>query len=325
MKALNRGGKNMDNTTYYEICQQSTSLCRIGAGFCGTVWADPEVGVMAIKREDGGQGRSLKNDSDIHQRLLAAQKDHHNQLRFEIPLWHDYIQADDAADIITRFPSGYSPSNILLTERIPPMPAVVRRLLIDEYCPPAAAPSIAVDPKNHDCLIRPYLGRRRRGFSKSAFRIFSLRNYPLHLDQIEYFSLDPYTYAQRMAEALAFMHWCAQIDANDVEFVLAPPSPRAQTQTTLFSAVLGKHNLWILDFDCCRPMTMDKSGMEQAARAFWKNDPFYPRPGKEQESDVNLWEHFKRAFLAASTEFIQLDDQKHLPGLLIQLIEAKSP
>ncbi|KAI1266884.1 zinc finger protein-domain-containing protein [Xylariaceae sp. FL1019] len=316
----------MNNTVYCDICQQSVPLCRIGAGFCGSVWAE-EIGrgAIAIKREDGGPGRSLKNDSDVHQQLIDAQKTHRGQ--FQIPNWYGYIQADDAADIVARLPSGHLPSNILLSERIPPMPLGVRRLLIDKYCPPAAASSIADDPKNYDCLIRPYLGRRRRGFSKSAFRIFSLRNYPLHLDQIEDLGLNPYTYSERMAGALAFMHWCGKIDANDVEFVLAPLSSQVSTptETIIPCPVLGDHCLWILDFDCCRPITMDEAGMEQAARAFWRNDPFYPRPGKEQESDVELWAHFKRAFLAASTKLIELHRQKHLPELLLELIESKSP
>lgn len=34
--------------------------------------------------------------------------------------------------------------------------------------------------------------------------------------------LDLHRYARAMAEALAYMHWCVGIDANDVEFVLAP-------------------------------------------------------------------------------------------------------
>lgn len=46
---------------------------RIGAGFCGTVWASSSKG-SAFKREDGkedgGPARSLQNDFDVHQRVL---------------------------------------------------------------------------------------------------------------------------------------------------------------------------------------------------------------------------------------------------------------
>ena len=35
---------------------------RIGAGFCGSVWAPDQREPFAFKREDGGPGRSLLND-----------------------------------------------------------------------------------------------------------------------------------------------------------------------------------------------------------------------------------------------------------------------
>ncbi|KAI1279019.1 zinc finger protein-domain-containing protein [Xylaria sp. FL0933] len=330
----------MSSDTYSRISHLSGPLYRIGAGFCGSVWADTGGGSVAIKREDGGPGRSLHNDSEIHQRLIAAYQRCRVPCLFAIPTWHCYVPAADATKIVHRFPSGYSSCNILLSERIPPLPADVRDLLIAKYCPPELAPNITADPRNHDCLIRPYLGRRRRGFKNSTFRTFSLRNYPLHLDQIEDLKLDLLEYARRMAQALAFMHWSAGIDANDVEFVLAPPPPPTipifsspsipgNPLTTISSTVLSDHCLWILDFDCCRPMTMDETGLKQAARAFWRNDPFYPRPpGKDdkQQRDVELWSHFKHAFLDASAEIIGSDDEerRHLPGLLLELIEAKA-
>ncbi|KAI0160397.1 zinc finger protein-domain-containing protein [Xylariaceae sp. FL1272] len=313
----------MDNTIYSDLCHRTNPLSRIGAGFCGSVWSDPSNRAVAIKREDGGPGRSLRNDSNIHQQLIAAQDRRKSSLTFAIPSWHCYVTANAARDIVARFPSGYSSCNILLTERIPPLPAHVRGMLIEKYCPRELAHSISTDPRNHDCLIRPYLGRRRRGFNNTVFSMFSLRNHPLHLDQIEDLGLDLFTYSRQMAEALAFMHWCAGIDANDVEFVLTPLSPGMPTQKAIPSSVLGDHRLWILDFDCCRPMTMDESGIEHAAAAFWRNDPYYPRPGKEQERDVELWALFKRAFLNASASFIGRDDA-HLPELLVERIEARA-
>lgn len=41
---------------------------------------------------------------------------------------------------------------------------------------------------------------------------------------MEDLNLDFASYAETMAETLAMMHWHAQIDVNDVESVLAPPS-----------------------------------------------------------------------------------------------------
>ncbi|KAI3337292.1 zinc finger protein-domain-containing protein [Xylariaceae sp. AK1471] len=315
----------MDNAVYCHATKLASPLHRIGAGFCGSVWSDIDAapGSVAIKREDGGQGRSLKNDSDIHQRLLAACNS--GVGAFSIPLWHGFISMDNAKELVPRFPLGYTPCNILLTERILPLPKPIQYLLINKYCPPTLVSSIAADPNNDDCLVRPYLGKRRGSYRNSKFRVFSLRNFPLHLDQIEELSLDAYAYSLRMAKALAFMHWSARVDANDIEFVLAPARAGGSVLSTMHSPVLGNHCLWVLDFDCCRSMTMDTVGLKQAACAFWRNDPFYPRPGKECQEDIRLWVHFKQSYLEASFDIIGTGDaQRHdLPSLLIDMIEAK--
>jgi len=44
--------------------------------------------------------------------------------------------------------------------------------------------------------------------------------------------------------------------------------------------VLGEHTMWMLDFDLYTDMSMDEEGMQKAVRAYWRNDPFYPHPGK---------------------------------------------
>ncbi|OQE15524.1 hypothetical protein PENFLA_c031G00161 [Penicillium flavigenum] len=80
-----------------------------------------------------------------------------------------------------------------------------------------------------------------------------------------------------MAEALAMLHWIAGIDANDVEFVLAPCNGN---DGATINNVLGRHSMWMLDFDLCRNMTMDENGVGKAVKAFWRNDPSYPRPEK---------------------------------------------
>ena len=136
----------------------------------------------------------------------------------------------------------------------------------------------------HHCLVRPYLGRRRRLEKQSKSKSFSLRNYPLHIDQIEELKLDGKLYARIMAETLAHLYWGAHMDANDVEFVLAPPREghsnpliaHLPRRSTIGSETLGEHVVWILDFDCCRPMTLDAKGVGQAVAAFFRNDPYYP-------------------------------------------------
>lgn len=58
-------------------------------------------------------------------------------------------------------------------------------------------------------------------------------------------NLNVKSYAEIMAEALAMMHWYEEIDANDVEFVLAPPRNPVQTPSDDKSATsfLGEHTM----------------------------------------------------------------------------------
>jgi hypothetical protein len=40
-------------------------------------------------------------------------------------------------------------------------------------------------------------------------------------------------------------------------------------------------------------MTLNVAGVWQACDAFFRNDPFYPRPGSVDERDQTLWEEFR--------------------------------
>jgi len=343
-------------------------LRRIGQGFCGTVWAAPisdddddsTQPAQAIKREDGGPGRSLLNDFTMHQTILTALSPSTSAIR--VPSCHAYIRSDNQAwwsTHLSRFPEQYQTAcNALITQRIPPLPEHARNNLIDAYCPAALQSSILSSEADRDCLVRPYLGRRRHRVRQSRFQAFSLRNFPLHADQIEELGLDGNLYAGIMAETLAELYWRAHIDANDVEFVLAPPAPpqsppkvsnnntnkeettgiikkATPTNTTaatdsdptiIESEVLGRHCVWILDFDCCRIMSMTESGVEQAVMAFWRNDPFCPRPGREEIKDQELWDTFKERFLEVSEEMVANDGpESQLPALWVKLVEQRVP
>lgn len=301
---------------------------RIGAGFCGTVWTpssdeSPYFG-FAFKREDGGPERSLHNDSIMHLNVFKACES--MPVHIHIPEFVRFITPGDEngwwRDNLKSFPSGYAPCNTIMSERIPSMVQSVRELLIDRYCPAELATEIKCSEANQDCLVRPYLGRRRFNTARpSRFKAFSLRNYPLHLDQFEELGLKANipVYVEIMAEALAVMHWRAGIDANDVEFVLAPPRSRG-SKASLTSNCLGDHAMWILDFDCCRKISFDTDGVDQAVTAFFRNDPFYPRPAICQ----GLWNIFKRQYIQTSSEILKdISDAsvQRLPELFVQRIE----
>ncbi|KAM3499874.1 hypothetical protein MY10362_006908 [Beauveria mimosiformis] len=333
-------------------------LTTVGGGFCGTVWAAAS-GIIVIKRADGGPGRSLPNEHYIHRRVLNAIREQrrscdarnttdkqdsieaYGRTKVNIPYNHAFLEQASSLwpAILPRLPDGFAACEALLSERIPPMNLAVRELLSSHYCPSKhQATLLARDKSSESCLVRPYLGRRRLDLSCGGGgpkqRFFSLRNFPLHVDQMEELKLPVEAYATAMADALAFLHWVVKIDANDMEFVLAPARACAQDDDAqddatpsigdehLFSDAFGVHSMWILDFDCCRVLEMNEKGMRQAAMSFWRNDPFYPRPGAKNEEDQRLWRVFEQRFLDASSFLLsgESDEIKTLPDVLIRMI-----
>ncbi|RDW70850.1 zinc finger protein [Aspergillus mulundensis] len=310
----------------------SSKFRRIGAGFCGTVWTAAEGG-SAYKREDGGPDRSLRNDSNMHQRLSDCMRD----TIVQIPIHHDFITPNDDwwGRNLSRFPEGYKPCNMIHAQRIPAVRGEIRQLLTIRFCPPGLANEILESDTNRDCLIRPYLGRRRIS-RPSRFRAFSLRNYPLHIDQMEELGIpedDIRDYARAMAEALAVMHWVGEVDGNDIEFVLATPNNgtgmRKDMEGRIWHNALGEHQMWLLDFDLVRDMTMDEQGVRQAVTAFLKNDPFCPRPDQHSE----LWATFRQQYLVISEKCLSNSKVLHrdhvsqtqsLPELFIHLLESQT-
>lgn len=334
------------------ICQLTvhngtSKLERIGQGFCGSVWGELEDGQsssdrqLAMKREDGGPGRSITNEYRIHVRLLECLKSLDTSrisaifgasgISFNIPESEAFISEDapEWADILPRLPPGYAPCKAIISEKIMPVSLPSRRMIIDNFIPGVDTDKILETQTNKHCLIRPYLGRRRfqaESERPRRLRAYSLRNFPLHIDQMESIGLTTHDYAISMADALAFLYWIAKVDANDVEFVLAQPRsndpPVMNSPNLIHSDVLGTHAIWILDFDCCNDMTMDESGIEMACRSFWRNDPFYPRPGSSNVSDQKLWEDFRDRFLTTSKRILKDEAVaiKQLPRRLIERI-----
>ncbi|KAL8719670.1 MAG: hypothetical protein Q9225_003345 [Loekoesia sp. 1 TL-2023] len=304
---------------------------RIGQGFCGTVWAPPlqTQNARAMKREDGGPGRSLDNDYIMHKEVLTYLSS--SRAKVCVPTDPQLVLPIDTTwwdQHLSRFPKDYQQKcKALVTERIKPFPKAVRDTIVELYCPEPLKPSIESIKSswsNEDCLIRPYLGRRRPLVKHTKFQSFSLRNFPLHLDQFGDLALEGIPYARIMAETLAQLYWGAHVDANDVEFVLAPPRKDGldgetsirSLATKLQSPILGEHTIWILDFDCCKSMPFDESGVEQAVAAYYRNDPYYPRPGREKILDQTLWKEFRDRFLEASEVIIdQKSPEARLPPL----------
>jgi hypothetical protein len=281
---------NMHNTN-----DTTPPFCHLGSGCCGSIWTTLSPKTI-IKLEDGAdRGRSVQNDQTMHLRVLSAGQ-HHPSLDICIPESHDLLQATDPwwTTNLPHFPPGRTPCRAYTQSRIPAAPKQVRELLIERYCPEAIQGAARASRENEDCLIRVYTGKRRGRPSQ----FFNLRNYGMCVDQMRDLNLDVSRLVEALAGALALCFWGARVDANDVEFVLAP-AVGPTTGAPRFTIGGEEFVLWMLDFDCVRDMPQTAEGVQRAVTAFWRNDAYFPRPhfhGHGRE-DGELWERFKKVFL----------------------------
>ncbi|KAL2672371.1 hypothetical protein Neosp_013079 [[Neocosmospora] mangrovei] len=170
------------------------------------------------------------------------------------------------------------------------------------------------NPLNRDCLARVN---------------FSLRNFNLCLDQMIELDLPVSSYASAIGEALAVIHWAANVDGYDVEFVLGSeaivgtqPPKFPSSQTTLESPWTATEvrrkttRIWVLDFNLCTQWE-EKTGweqpealVEQLVMAFFENDPYYPLPLMDDDLGKQLWSVFRDSYLTKAGEVLAEKDER---------------
>jgi len=300
----------------------------IGAGYCGRVFE--ETGEPHIIKKAKQPGDTLWHDYrmqvHIFEQFSRSQSLHGqeipripNPLYFVTPDTEEWWSANRG-----KFPKHMQEEErtpIICAERITPLPKSVREDLIDVFCPEEGRSGAKLAVGNKDCIVRLYLGRRSNNNGRPQ-RFFSLRNFSLHLDMATEIGLEAILYAAEMASGLAVCHWRAKVDANDVEFVLgsAPTALNFGHITSHQLANMPKMkstypqqlykrttHLWMLDFDKCNSIEMSDAGVDQAVKAAEDNDPYFPKPHKQQVEDQWLWEHFKSAYLNASNTIFAMD------------------
>ncbi|KAH6635154.1 hypothetical protein B0J18DRAFT_39470 [Chaetomium sp. MPI-SDFR-AT-0129] len=139
---------------------------------------------------------------------------------------------------------------------------------------------------------------------------FSLRNFKLHLNHMIELKLDVKTLARRMGIALAVLHWAAKTDARDVEFVLGSSTNKDNTGVEEPEGYFDHiTELFVLDFNQVRAITMDDDGVALAVEAWRLNDPYYPRPLGNTGVERFTWRTFVVASLAASREILGQQEQ----------------
>ena len=313
--------------------QEGAQECReIGVGYCATVFEQP--GTFSILKKAHKDPSTLFHDFQFQGRVRdqfgAAQGLFGDREVPRIPRPLYFIDPADGqlwwAKNAGKFPLDHQilQTLVLCSERIFPVPKPIREDLIDLFCPEQGRAGAKAMAGNKDCIVRVYLGRRRKNNARPT-KFFSLRNFSLHLEMAEQIHLDIYNLAKEMAIGLAICHWRAKVDGNDVEFVLgsAPTILNfahgvAEIQSAAKSTTFwpeGRYinfqkrtaHLWMLDFDKCQNMPMTDAGISQAVRAAEDNDPYFPKPHKTRPFDQMLWVDFSQAYLKASKTIMDAD------------------
>ncbi|KAK5662474.1 hypothetical protein OQA88_8385 [Cercophora sp. LCS_1] len=307
---------------------------KIGGGSYGTIFGHDGCDIV-YKFAKTGDCTALRNDYEKHQRIYQ-QFEKYAMRDVRIPWCLDWAAQSDidqepglreAAERVD--PNCLQPGDAgaLVAGLIHPLPGPTRDLLIDKYCPDQIKERARADHTNRDCLVRVYLGSMM-GRVRQHSKLFSLRNLPLRLNRFVELKLDFETVACRLGIALAIMHWGAKTDARDVEFVLgSSPSDVIEPTTAAEEPDVDKGNkeseksekkdtmyreteLWLLDFNQVRDITMDQAGVDTAVDAWKLNDPYYPRPGGASKEERAAYKEFCRSHLYASKFILEEEGSK---------------
>ncbi|KAF4997106.1 hypothetical protein FDECE_12183 [Fusarium decemcellulare] len=305
----------------------------IGFGQCGLIFERPGR-KQVVKVARPGFHEALLIDYQAHQAVVAAFTAQKDSPECRVPQVFRHISKNEQEwwqDNKSLFPKQHSsfplPSSALTSERILPLPKVIRDLFINEFCPEHRRQDAFSSPLNRDCLARVYLGRRRLP-NQPAPMNFALRNYNLCLDQMVQLDLPVLFYAIAIGEALAIIHWKANVDGYDIEYVLGSEAEPTSEET---SRKRRATRIWVLDFNLCTRWE-EKVGwkqpqalIEQLVLAFFENDPYYPLPFPEDEFDEQLWLAFKDEYLRKSEEILaEKDERLHsLPKKFIKACESR--
>jgi hypothetical protein len=329
----------------------------LGAGTCGRVFEVPSTtDIFKVANYPGQETDQMWNDYLMHSKISDVLENWgRDRLAFRVPRHKYFVGEKDNiwwSENLDRFPAQFLKrhSNLLCTERICPLAKPIRESLIDLYAPRNAdIANFKADASNKDCLVRIYLGKRRE---RPNNMFFQLRNFNLHLDQMEELQLDVNEFASAIGEALAIMHWACHIDGNDVEFVLgSSPDVSAQphmifakpltvqqisalpVDTSTWNAHLNDFKerttwIWMLDFNRCKSFAKDTNELlMQLLHSFFANDPYFPRPFPSQHRDAFLWTTFRNSYERTSAECFRrkISPEKHsdLPRVFMDMVEAE--
>ena len=310
----------------------------IGLGSCGSVFEIPETD-FAVKKGKGTKAlwsdyclTNIVHDAFTNTRDLIQDAFPHRTIpkipycsSFLLPTSNDYWEAN-----LKNFPASHREIGAVIQEdRILPIPQSVRETLIDRYFDEEIQDEAKHDEENEACLVRIYLGE----IETEAQDYDSLRNFPMRLNMMKDLGLDARVFSAEIAIALATIHWQAQVDAMDSEFVLgstrATPFKRQRAYDPTgepredhgLDFTQRSVHVWVLDFDKASPIELTPRDVEHyLVPAFLGNDPYFPRPDVDEE----LWKKFSETYLKASRLILKSkgasSQEMHLPKLFLDRV-----
>lgn len=309
----------------------------IGRGSAGTVYEIPGTEFVLKK---GSVKESIWADSQLTNTACTAVMECKSALEYyfhdlsvpRVPRVQDWVKDEDLGVWweqngqrfvnVEKDIDDTKKGHIFCVQRILPLPQRTREGLIRSYFPPSKIDEALHDPRNKSCLVRPYLGQRRdeRTISRPPL---SLENYPLYLDQMLDIKVDVNHYACEMAIGLAVVHWRAQIDGMDMEFVIGSSTGESELPSVMMkwhaqsplTAATGDFrrrsiHLWILDFDKANQINFRddwSASRDQMVTAVTGNDPYYPNPVKSGQQERAIWNTFENAYVKAAKIIINID------------------
>jgi hypothetical protein len=317
---------------------EDQTYMEIGRGGCGIIYEIPGTHMVAkkeIKQTTPSDSIDHALWNDFKMQVLIHEK--FSDLKFStvrVPRPVEYINGnvqdwwDEHQD---QFPSSDRVrANIIISERILPLPQPVREALIDLYCPPAMHEISKLSQNNKSCLVFPCLGTKRRGRKYPNYAL-NLRNFALCVDQMEDIGLDVEGIASAMGETYAILHYHVWTDGFDVEFALGsaptllstlvkyseiselPPNSATRSQANgKFNFQKRKVQLWLLDFNQCHLLSKtdidkDLELMKKAFHLCHNKIKFTPQPpvqGLSSNLDIQLWKVFCVAYRRRGKELL---------------------
>ncbi|CEJ87715.1 hypothetical protein VHEMI04491 [[Torrubiella] hemipterigena] len=324
---------------YRQMIKTGRPFRKIGQGTGGVVFGQ-EGTSFALKLAKSADTPQLWNDYRMHLDIKKAFENSQIARKTKIPAC-DKLVTKSYSKFFKKYPmlvaaakrDCHTPTAVLITERIEPMPAPVRHGLISLYISPRNQVDAYMEKDNDDCLIRLYLGSMGGQEIKST----SIRNFELHLNQMHALGLNIDSYVNEMAAALAVMHWKAKTDARGVEFVLGASAseftifnethrlePLTLSRTDIEILFRPVINLWVLDFDQVQRITLDEDGVAKAVSAAEANNPYIPRPLQSSIVEKRAWTFFAVKYLQYSRMALNDKSMTYLPMLFLEgLIETE--